>query len=136
MKAQDLMVGNLVLDRGGKTLRIDYFEQDKVCMEMEGSYLNPYPLHPLTEYFEYLQPIILSEEILLKCGFDKKKHTYSDRYILDDFELERQGVNYACVVWCGEDAPHLTIFIGHCEYLHELQQLYKILTKQELGIKL
>lgn len=126
---KDLMVGNYVLDRGGKTLRIDYFEQDKVCMEIEGSYLNPYPLHPLTEYFEYLQPIILSEEILLKCGFENKiKGNYCHK------EFTKLYVNIGNSI--GINFGNKNGILKFVDYLHELQNIFWILTKQELEIKL
>ncbi len=111
MKAQDLMIGNyLKWKDNGSIFEITI---DLLCDKDFHNHLSKGDF----------EPIILSEDILLKCGFEKKKHLY-DRYILNDFELERQGVNYAYVLWGGEDAPHLTQFIGHCKHLHELQQLY------------
>ena len=81
------------------------------------------------------EPIPLTEEWLLKFGFkeyDKRKN----RFITDDgFEIEIQGKNYAYCIYDVESAPHLTHFIGHCKYVHQLQNLYFALTNEELTIK-
>ena len=63
---KDLMVDNLVYERNNKVFRIDFFERDKVCMNLINQVVD-FPMHPMTEYFEELNPIPITEEILLKC---------------------------------------------------------------------
>jgi len=65
MQNKDLRVGNIVKDRNGRVLVIDWFERDKVCRRME---VCGQEVHPLTEEFEYLQPIELSHDVLLACN--------------------------------------------------------------------
>lgn len=111
----------------GKIMTFDRFNEDKtVCFFSDGSKWD------IGEYLEDCEPVVLTSEILLACGFEFKKHPYSVRYICDDFELEQQGKYFAYVLWGGEDAPHLTQYIGHCEYLHSLQNLYFSIRKEEL----
>ena len=127
--SKDLMIGGFVLDRGGKTLRIDYFEKDKVCMELYiGSY---FPVHPLTEYFDYLQPIPLTEQILFKCGFIYFE--FSNSYQLDTIHgfsfWGRVNDGFNC--YCQSEEFGTTF-----NFLHELQNRFYSLTKQELEINL
>ncbi len=78
---------------------------------------------------ETIKPIILSEEILLKCGFEKPAHSfYCPIFHLtewDDFPLN----------WCVTMNKNAAVIIKRLKYLHELQNLYYLLTKQELEIK-
>ena len=85
--------------------------------------------------YENLNPIPLNEEILLKCGFDySSKLSDNDCmvYYLDN-GLEIVWAGYLCV-----DINSLFIPLADTElkHLHELENLYKILTKQELEINL
>jgi hypothetical protein len=81
-----------------------------------------------------LYPIPLTEEWLLKFGFQEKDRRQNRFIKNDDFELEFQGDKVAYCVWGGEDAPHLTQFFGHCKHVHQLQNLYFALTGEELEI--
>lgn len=71
------------------------------------------------------KPIPLTEEILLKCGFDK--------YMIDNlYQLGCWQVYF-------EDTPIFRIIgCSLCEvkYLHQLQNIYYALTNQELEVKL
>ena len=82
-----------------------------------------------------IKPIPLTEEWLLKLGL-VESNKIRNRFIEEnqDFEIEIQGLNYAYCLWGGEDAPHLTQFLGHCKHVHQLQNLYFALTGNELTI--
>jgi hypothetical protein len=81
-----------------------------------------------------LEPIPLTEEWLVKFGFEKRDVPYQRRWLLNDFEIEKQGNLFAYVIW-DESAPHLTQFRGHSKYVHQLQNLYFALTGKELTLK-
>ena len=66
IQANDLRIGNLVYDRNGYIFSIDYFELDKICMELINKTVS-LPTHPMTEFINKLKPIPITEEILLKC---------------------------------------------------------------------
>ncbi|HOB25696.1 MAG TPA: hypothetical protein PKG93_00915 [Bacilli bacterium] len=73
IQANELRVGNYVLDRGGKVLLIDHWEcKDKVSTKLQfvESGDKSFPLHPMTEEVEYLQPIAIDNDWLIKFGFE------------------------------------------------------------------
>lgn len=93
-----------------------------------------YAIGECTLFLEDADYVPLSEEILLKSGFEKGRY---DSYFIT-LENEYSKLTYY-TKW-----KHLELNTikgtkwgqVKCEYLHELQQLYKILTKQELEVKL
>lgn len=139
--AKDLMLGSFVQVVGG--LGNDYLEEvisindNLIGISNVNTESNPQFHCDVEVPIEEVSGVPLTEDILVtNCGFERKQHLYSDRFMLGDFEIERQGKKYAYVIWGNEDAPFLTHYIGHCEYLHELQRLYKVIQKQELEVKL
>lgn len=131
MKANELRIGNYVYDRGNKILKIDYWERKDMIAQkvVVGGFVG----HPFTEDVEFLKPIPLTEEWLLKFGFEDIRE-------LDniDFKEYRMINEYSfCVQFpCGVEA--------HCyagnypiaiKYLHQLQNLYFALTGKELTMK-
>jgi len=84
------------------------------------------------QYADEFEPIKLTEEILLKCGFYKTGIT--ELYLLTD------TIN---ISWFEEDPTVIEInseniysYIVNCEFLHQLQNLYFALKSQELEINL
>ena len=126
IKANELMIGNWinVWDKPQKVT-------GELIYQLEANGNQTRIINPA---IQIAIPIPITEEILIKAGAEKRKHRY-DRYILGDIELEKFGGKYAVVIW-SETAPDLTQYIGHCEYLHDLQNLIFELTKQELTINL
>lgn len=80
------------------------------------------------QYNQFIKPIELTEEILLKCGFVKDE--------FDNWENETRLGLYKPEEFDG----YLSIWgdstVGECNYLHQLQNLYFALTGQELEINL
>lgn len=119
IKANDLRIGNYVMDRGKKQLKIDWFEKDKVCMnQMVGNG----SVHPLTEYFEYLQPIPLTPEILEKAGFEGNALTAQHNDIIF------YGDHFGIKGMLGIVKP------SNVKFLHQLQNLFKCLVGVDLEI--
>jgi hypothetical protein len=113
IQVQDLMIGNYIKwkDNGSIfEITIDLFFDKYFCNHLNKG---------------HFEPIILSEEILLKCGFEKLAET---EYTINTYELDNVRV------WVN-NGKFFVLSLFHINYLHELQQLYKILTKQELEIK-
>lgn len=69
-----------------------------------------------------IRPIKLTEEILLKCGFEKGLKYFSYK----DFDIDLKG-------WFGFNNMVANANIKH---LHQLQNLYFALTNEELEINL
>ena len=119
MEAKELRIGNYVLDRGNKLILIDHWEyKDKISSRRENIF------HPLTEFVDYLKPIPLTEEWLVKFGFDKLEG-WDDMYYfqIGDFQIYEYNVS-------GYEFDDFSI-----KHVHQLQNLYFALTNEELIIK-
>ena len=76
-----------------------------------------------------LSPIPLTEEILLKCGFD-------ENMVLSTIEGEIRYYGDGDINIGGEDSCTLgMVYIAKCKYLHQLQNLYFALTGKELEVR-
>ena len=118
MKANELRIGNYFMDRGGKVLRLDFWDSPgKLAMNnvIEGTVW-----HPLTEDVKYAKPVPLTEEWLLRFGFVNDKLEY--------FTIEYD--NHA-----GYGLFYRGNLLTGIEYVHQLQNLYFALTGTELEIK-
>ena len=123
MKQNEIRVGNWLND-------------PRPLTEYEKKYVN----NPDNGYFratardievaELFEPIPLTEEILLKCGFKKKNgykfvlhNSHFSLVMIDSIKRE----DYAF--------SHYNLWVN-LEYVHQLQNLYFALTGQELEINL
>jgi hypothetical protein len=134
MKANELRIGNLVKDSGGKILKIDWFERDKVCQRMTLMIEVNHPLmtnevRPLTERFEFIEPIPLTEEWLVKFGFKFTKNGS------DIWYKEYCFIEFDKLIKCYIEEGRGIICLEHIKYVHQLQNLYFALTGEELTIK-
>ncbi len=118
MKAQDLRIGNLVYDRDGKTATID-------SIGMFGNVrLTTSDYHCESSTLFDCDPIQLTEEWLLRFGFEKVNHYFQ----INEFWVYFRLRDYKYV-------------FRHCvktfeiKYVHQLQNLYYALTGEELTLK-
>lgn len=133
IKDNELRIGNIVKDNDGDIIRVNYktFE----LLEAFG--------------YCYLEPIPLTEEILLKCGAKKLPHfTVTNCHLLDlgrNRFLSFSDMNNANqMVWLQTiDESRITdlVCVHNYDYngkmmLHQLQNLYFALTGEELEVKL
>ncbi|AGO49671.1 hypothetical protein Phi13:2_gp061 [Cellulophaga phage phi13:2] len=118
MKANELRKGVYVRDRGGKELLIDFIDMpnNKVGMNM---LVMGVPVHPLTEFIDYLQPIPLTKEWLERFEVLNPEYPYS-------FEVAIIGGEYR-IIWNG--------IMKEVRYVNQLQNLYFALIGEELTIK-
>ena len=123
MKASELRISNLVFHEDKGIIRIT--ANDIVELSMSK--------------FGLLQPIELSEEILLKCGFNKDN--YDCLYlILNDKNnnvlwVKKQQNNFGIAL----NMFHLekeTVYLNDLNFLHQLQNLIHALTNEELTVNL
>ena len=118
MKANELRLGNLIYDipeRGGKIISVN-----KVWIDDDGECL----------YFDLCNPIPLTEEWLVKFGFE-----YINDYWLHDefdFDIVMHGHGYVFAD-ISEDSGRYFAH-GKFQYVHQLQNLYFALTGKELTI--
>lgn len=78
------------------------------------------------------QPILLTEEILLKCGFEKINHIHGYSF----YSLSKSKKNKCHIDIYDNKTLWMGYSVGHCQHLHELQNLFYSLTKTELIINL
>jgi hypothetical protein len=119
MKANELRLGNLVLN-GGSNIKD----------------ITPQTISDFDNKLIVLNPIPLTEEWLLKFGFEKddvfdKFFTYLPIHNLCMDKLSFR-VNEGFI--CYESIKYRTL-LKHIQYVHQLQNFYFALTNQELEIK-
>lgn len=113
MKANELRIGNWVIDEHLDGIGNAGFWR---LQQVETR---------LTEDYE---PIPLTEEILLKCGFEYNKHY--DSYVKETDRASEFIIRAKDFVMCDID------LIVKLKHLHQLQNLYFALTGEELNIEL
>ena len=131
MKANELRIGNYVLDRGNKLILIDHWEyRDKISSKREENF------HPLTEFVDYLKPIRLTEDRLIEFGFEKAKHWEGGTIYLKNrthLEIRLYKGEWLAKIYYGVNvANHINLPFKGC--VHELQNLYLALTGEELEL--
>ena len=125
-----------------KELRIGNYYEWTENVEEKDAFLQVddfYSLLAIGENFQYFKPIPLTEEWLLKFGFDNrllKKIGDSDLYLQGDNadSLKEYGVYLSTDIGDGLCSEPNT-FIEGFFYVHQLQNLYFALTQTELKIK-
>lgn len=120
MKANELRIGNLIKSRSGHDVLVNW-----------GT------LRTISNGEKTYSPIPLTEDILLKCGFEKYvKDNGSIRFVHDNcfYEVEQHGYKFPFVL---EDYESYSIhYICHDTTLHSFQNSFKQLTGEELTVNL
>jgi len=121
MKAQELRVGNYIYNGW-----LSVHNSVTQVTSTEIGYLESFPDH------DVYQPVPLTEEWLVKFGFEKLNHKMSNctvfikgcwRIATNDF------LNYS--LWHERISPP-TWSLSYLQYVHQLQNLYHALTGEEL----
>ena len=134
----ELRIGNYVFDWAKRISIVDSIHKDEIVrLSSEGSYKQ--------ESFEikHLNPIPLTGEILLKCGFEYSEVS-SVGLKMYDIKAGYYGKNSTLKVSTLDGIEWTWYFVGEyvlmnpqrIEYLHQLQNLYFALTNTELKIDL
>ncbi|MDO6389030.1 hypothetical protein Q4E40_02740 [Pontibacter sp. BT731] len=137
LKDTELRLGNIL------QMEDDPEERVRVADIYKGV-VNVKPLHPNSfehEYpLDYLQGVPITEEELTRMGFKKDNRTLwlvvngGDYYI----ELDKvRGEWYPDYCQCPEfsSVPEQRINLSAIQYMHQLQNLYYVLTGEELTFK-
>jgi hypothetical protein len=117
MKANELRIGNLVLDTKGNINVVD----------LEAlTYMSKEPLNQVT-------PIILTEEWLFNFGF-----TQCENDLWYEKKIPNLNIMVSCNLngrFCIEHKDNIVTIIDCCYNVHNFQNLYFALTGEELTIK-
>lgn len=129
IKSNELRVGNWFFDGGDEQsyFQIEWFEKE-FAVYRNGS-------AKMRIDYDLFEPIPLTEEWLIKFGFEK---TY------DEFVYDKANLRIEYIIWA-DDEPEwkLKRFYGNTfsshstiktNYVHQLQNLYFALTNEELTI--
>jgi len=140
MKASELRIGNYIADRGNKEWQIDHWESiNKLSAKSNATMYMGILMetHPMTEYVDYIKPIPLTEEWLLKFGFEEiTNYVFKSPSKQSAYELSYETLCYNLkekiftVCTCDVHGFETTI-----EHVHQLQNLYFALTGEELITK-
>lgn len=131
---EELMLGNWVIDTSGKEevyVKVDHFaEWGIVNYWSEGGYGDAGYMDSTTD--EYLKPIPLNKDILIECGAEELKNNEWK------FKLNFVALSFFIRFHSGIPYSELGgIYLGNrIKYLHQLQNLYKIICGKQLEIKL
>lgn len=128
---KELRIGNILKGENGPVIVSILSDDNRVAVK----YPNHAPLFAQDAKEMSIEPIPLTEDILLKCGFER----YSLGFIINfpGCNLRSRRIMVAKVLntysisWACFDTPRIRI-----KYLHELQNLFYDLTKTELNVQL
>jgi len=122
-----LRIGNYVIINYGTDLvgYVNSISKDICSVKVDSAKLEA------TNPYEYIQPIPLTEEWLVKFGYNKRstyKKRINDKLYYTD---KKTGIN---IIYIGRGYK-FTSGRGLIKYVHQLQNLYFALTGEELTIK-
>lgn len=82
---------------------------------------------------DLLQPVLLTEDLLIKCGF----HYYEedDCWKICGLSIKKEDCGFRIYIEC-EDAWYSYCYFKTFKYLHQLQNIYFDLTGKELKVDL
>jgi hypothetical protein len=126
MKAQELRIGNLVrtISEESEVLRIEAIKifdntTDKDCVRLES----------FSKWIEIdcIEPIILTEDWLIKLGFKQVPKIKSEYY--------KHGISFDIKDnTCFLETDSQPEYFNHIKHLNQLQNFYFLLTNEELEI--
>lgn len=119
MEATQLRIGNYILDKENEVRQVVELSRTLVRTSCDRILL-----------VSEVNPIPITEEILLKCGFEQKDHLFR-LHLVNSIHIE---YNSECNLY------YFDIYMNTCrvelQYLHELQNIYQSITFKELEINL
>ena len=129
MKANELRLNNLVM-YNNKILPIHCIQGDSTIRLLhDGNSVGCYSI-------KEINPILLTEDILLQCGFEELKQSKGQYVIISESIYAIQLEIMFGFLKDGSMLVHLNDCEFELKHLHQLQNLYFALTNEELTIKL
>ena len=126
MKANELRIGNLVKDSIGVI---------EISITGESYFEKPIYDFGKIEFASIYEPILLTEKWLLKFGFEKKENGLFTKKLEYIYNSLKYCDDYKIWIYYNDDNDAACNAIADLNYVHELQNLYFALTKEELTMK-
>lgn len=122
MKASELRLGNLFIEEyTNSIIQVIQLETDKIFFSLK--FVSQWQA----------KPIPLTEEWLLKFGFEKNFNNFYEKLInKDEDDFIGKLTDYGFAYYIDKKDNYPLIYI---KYVHQLQNLYFALTSEELTIK-
>ena len=142
LKASELRLGNYGLyrlDNECYPFEVTMIAPSHIEFDLLGDAPLDFSRHQTDVLYEYIEPITLTEDWLLKAGFTKIDHD-----IMNDIPKFLDGrcqyvvsiTKSHSVVCAYDESDGSQWYLAAIFYLHELQNLYYSLTNEELTINL
>ncbi len=133
MKASELRIGNYVYeDYGGIYEVININSEGFDFVDLRKPTFNGIGRYDINS----IKPIELTEEILLKCGFNTTFEKITEIQINENEVLYYDSLEKCMSLYIPIQYEDTSLVFNHCKYLHQLQNLYFALTNNELTINL
>jgi hypothetical protein len=138
MKPTELRIGNLVM-YNGKVVKVEQITKHKI-----GYHTKPNETRMNYARLCEIEPIPITEELLLKIGFKKDRNGYFNYEEYDDelsirFSENYTFIEYANLCFNPEDVTETnygsSLEFPNTLHLHTLQNIWYLLTGKELEIK-
>jgi hypothetical protein len=131
IKGKELRLGNLVKDRGDKVIRIDFLEHIQDGYDTKFGqliFLEGTEIHPITEYADYANAIPITDDWIIRFGFERQDNNWKRLCICNDWTY---------LYWEKLDGFALSVnkhsvMLPHIKYAHQLQNFIYYLTGEEL----
>ena len=123
MKASELRIGNWVETEGGFYQIDSILNKDRILVKIEDEYVG-YDINQI-------KPIPLTEEWLIKFGFDKRTNINDCNAYTSKIRADIDIIEYSYGFSADLEVEHLSVL----KYVHQLQNLIHALTGEELTIK-
>jgi hypothetical protein len=139
MKPQELKIGNLVC-YNGEVVTVKHITKHKI-----GYHTEPYEMGMNYARLCEIEPIPITEELLLKIGFRKGRNGYFNYREYNDELSIRFSENYTFIEYANlhfnpEDVTETnycsSLELPNTLHLHTLQNIWHFLTGKELKIKI
>ena len=139
MKPTELRIGNLVM-YNGEVVRVEQITKKKI-----GYHTKPNETRMNYARLCEIEPIPITEDLLLKIGFKKDRNGYFNYSDYNDelsirFSSNYTFIEYANLFHCPEDVTETnycsSLAFPNTLHLHTLQNIWHLLTGEELEIKL
>ena len=126
MKANELRIGNKFTDKTGFEFTISGMLCDTAYGDFEGNQSGTWEFD-----INEIKPITLTEDILMKFGFEKRGD-FLHKDLLNDWTKIYFNLTHGNIC---EISVNRHSCIIKCDYVHQLQNLYFALTGKELTYK-